>query len=98
MYMEYLPRNARIRVFVPTVRSQFVKEATKSDLVKVNKLQRPFTGRLQAIRCELTNEARSDAALEGVKNIVFVDTPSFLTGYDLPNAQREFSSWFDKIV
>jgi len=79
-------------------KSWFIREATKSDLVKVSKHQHPFTGKLQAIRCELTDEARKDPALQGVKSIVFVDTPSFLTGYDLPDARSEFDSWFDGII
>jgi len=33
---------------------------------------------------------------EGVKNIVFIDTPSFLTGCDRPDAREEFKKWLKK--
>ena len=76
--------------------SQFTKEATKSDLIKVSRNQRPCTGNVKAIRCELTDEAMGD--LQGVKNIVLVDTPAFLTGYNSLDARNAFMTWFDKIA
>ena len=76
--------------------SQFTNTATKCDLVKVSRDQHPFTGNVQAIRCELTDEAKRD--LQGVTNIVFVDTPSFLTGYDHPDPHKEFRVWFNQIA
>ncbi|KAH0828988.1 hypothetical protein J3R83DRAFT_2433 [Lanmaoa asiatica] len=78
-------------------KSWFIKEATKSDLVKSSRGYHPFTGKVQAIQCELTDEATTK--LEGgVKSIVLVDTPSFLTGCDHPDAEREISTWFDQTV
>ncbi|KAF8557848.1 hypothetical protein OG21DRAFT_131949 [Imleria badia] len=39
---------------------------------------------------------RSQAAGEGVKSIVYVDTPSFLTGYDNIDARKEIMTWINR--
>ena len=76
--------------------SQFVEEVTKCDLVKVGTNLRPCTAKVQAIRCKLTDEAKT--ALGGTiqKNIVFVDTPSFHTAQNDAAAEREMTSWLSK--
>ena len=76
--------------------SQFIKEATRGELVKSSRNYHPFTTKVQAIRCELTDEAKRDLQKEGVKSIVFVDTPSFLTEYDDIDAQKELRTWIDR--
>ena len=73
-----------------SVRSQFIKEATRSEFVKSSKGYHPSTTKVQAIRCELTDEARMGLKKESV---VFVDTPSFLTGCDDIDAQKEIKAW-----
>ncbi|KAG8220497.1 hypothetical protein J3R82DRAFT_3197 [Butyriboletus roseoflavus] len=76
-------------------KSWFTKAATKSDLVRVSRDSHPFTGEVQAIRCELNEEAKTKLQ-EGVKSIIFVDTPSFLTGYDHPDANKEIRRWLSR--
>ncbi|KAF8557844.1 hypothetical protein OG21DRAFT_1601376 [Imleria badia] len=75
--------------------SQFIKEATRGEWVKSSRGYHPFTTKVQAIRCELNDEAK-DLQQEGVKNIVFVDTPSFLTESDDFDAQKEIRTWVDR--
>jgi len=77
-------------------KSWFIKEATKGEWVKSSRGYHPFTTKVQAIRCELTDEAKTDLKKEGVKSIVFVDTPSFLTGCDDIDAQKEIATWMDR--
>lgn len=78
-------------------RLQFTREATKSDLVKTSRTNHPATNEVQALRCELTEEAKRELLQnEGVKNIVFIDTPSFLTGCDHPDAREEFKKWLNR--
>lgn len=72
--------------------SQFIQEVTKSDLVTPSDDLQPFTTKVQAIRCRLTWEAREALGRPSQKNIVFVDTPSFLTGRDY-GAEREMNTW-----
>ena len=56
-----------------------------------------MTGRIQAIRCELTEEARIALCAEERKNIVFVDTPAFHTNLakDMV-AEKEMTAWWMK--
>jgi hypothetical protein len=79
-----------------SVTSQFIKAATKGELVKSSRDYHPSTTKVQAIRCELTDEAKGDLKKEGVKSIVFVDTPSFLTGCDDIDAKKEIRTWIDR--
>ena len=72
--------------------SQFIKEATNSELVKSSRGYQPSTTKVQAIRCELGDEAKMK---EGVTSIVFVDTP-FLSGCDDIDAQKEIRAWIDQ--
>ncbi|KAF8553436.1 hypothetical protein OG21DRAFT_1247506 [Imleria badia] len=81
------------RPFIP---SQFVQELTKSNLVKVSANLRPCSARVQAIRCKLTDEARTALLAVTQKNIVFVDTPSFLTGQNDGAAEKEMNHWLRK--
>ena len=76
--------------------SQFVEEVTKSDLAKVDTNLRPCTAKVQAIRCKLTEEAKT--ALGGAiqKNIVFVDVPSLHAGQNDGAAEKEMQSWLSK--
>ena len=76
--------------------SQFVEEVTRSDLVRVGTNLRPCTAKVQAIRCELTEEAKQALGHAIQKNIVFVDTPSFHTGGNDGLAEREMKGWLDK--
>ncbi|KAF8420755.1 hypothetical protein L210DRAFT_3574204 [Boletus edulis BED1] len=79
-------------------KSWFIKEATRADsLVKSSRDYHPFTKKVQAIRCELTDEAKIDLRKEGIKSIVFVDTPSFLTACDDIDAQKEVRTWVEQI-
>ena len=76
--------------------SQFVKEVTKSDLVKVGTSLQPRTAKVQAIKCKLTEEAKDALGGAKQKNIVFVDTPSFHTGRNDDAAEREMNNWLVK--
>ena len=69
---------------------------TKSNLVKVGTNLPPCTAKVQAIRCELTEDAK--AALKAMiqKNIVFVDTPSFHTCQNEGAAEKEMHRWLNK--
>jgi len=77
-------------------KSWFIKEATKGEWVESSRGYHPSTTEVQAIRCELTDEARIDLKKEGVKNIVFADTPSFLTGCDDIDAHSAMVTWIDQ--
>ena len=76
--------------------SQFVLEVTRNNFVEVGRNLRPSVAGVWAIRCKLTEEAKE--ALGGViqKNIVFVDTPSFHTGYNDTATEKEMTSWLSK--
>jgi GTPase Era involved in 16S rRNA processing len=76
--------------------SQFVQEVTKCDLVTVGTNLRPYTTKILAIRCELTEEAKKALGVAMQKNIVFVDTPSFHTGQNDEVAEMEMQSWLSK--
>ncbi|KAI9573230.1 hypothetical protein HD554DRAFT_2167504 [Boletus coccyginus] len=77
-------------------KSWFIREATRSELVKTSRDYHPFTTKVQAIRCELTDEAKTDLKHEELESIVFVDTPSFLTGCDDFDAQKEIRTWIER--
>jgi len=77
-------------------KSWFIKEATKGEWVESSRGYHPSTTEVQAIRCELTDEARMDLKKEGVKSIVFADTPSFLTGCDDIDAHNAIGTWIDQ--
>lgn len=82
------------RAFTP---SQFVTDATKSDLIVLGANLQPRTTKVQAIRCELTEAAKTALGGAMQKNIVFVDTPSFHTGHDDRVApEKEMESWLSK--
>ena len=84
-----------LRSEIELTSSQFVKEVTKSSLIKVGPNLQPHTANVQAIRCELTDGAKAD--LDAIqKNIVFVDTPSFHTGVDDEAAEKEMKNWLSK--
>ena len=53
------------------------------------------TAKVEALRCELTDEAKMGLKKEGVKSIVFVDTP-FLPGRDDIDAQKEIRKWINQ--
>ncbi|KAF8441314.1 hypothetical protein L210DRAFT_3536883 [Boletus edulis BED1] len=78
-------------------KSWFIKEATRAESVKSSRGYHPSTTKVQAIRCELTDEAKADPQNGGVESIVFVDTPSFLTACDDIDAQKEITTWIDQI-
>jgi len=77
---------------------QFVKELTKSGLIRVGKNLRPRTAKVWAIKCELTDEAKTALGDAIQKNIVFVDTPSFHTALDdgAAAAEKEMENWLSK--
>ena len=75
---------------------QFIKEATNSESVKSDRDFHPSTTKVQAIRCELTDDAKKELQKEGVKSIVFVDTPSFLTGHEDFDAEKEIRTWINR--
>jgi len=77
-------------------KSWFIKEATKGEWVESSRGYHPSTTKVQAIRCELTDEAKTDLKKEGVKSIVFADTPSLLTGCDDIDARNAIGTWIDK--
>jgi hypothetical protein len=81
------------RTLIP---SQFVEEVTKSDLVTASTHLKPSTSKVQAIRCELTEEAQKALGGTKQKNIVFIDTPSFHTGRNDKAAEKEMKSWLSK--
>ena len=76
--------------------SQFIKEATKGELVKSSRGYHPSTTKVEAFRCELTDDAKMDLKKEGVKSIVFADTPSFLTECKGIDAHKEIEAWIDR--
>lgn len=79
--------------------SKFVSAVTESSYIKVGKHLKPCTTEAQAIRCELTDEARTAlrAASTEQKYIVFVDTPSFLNGTrNEKEAEKNMSLWLSK--
>ena len=71
--------------------SQFIKTATRA----VRSYPLSTTTKVEALRCELTDEAKMGLKKEGVKSIVFVDTP-FLTGRDDIDAQKEIRKWINQ--
>lgn len=76
--------------------SQFVRAVTQArSLVEVGQSLRPCTGKVQAVRCELTEEARTVLGAGERKNIVFVDTPSFHTAL-INGAEKETNTWLKK--
>ena len=76
--------------------SQFVRAVTQArGLIEVGHTLRPCTGKVQAVRCELTEEARTALGAGGRKNIVLVDTPSFFTAV-IDGAEKETSAWLKK--
>jgi len=77
-------------------KSWFIKEATKGEWVKSSRDYHPSTTKVQATRCELDDEAKMDPKKEGVKSIVFADTPSFLTGCDDIDAHKAIRAWIDR--
>ncbi|KAH0828962.1 hypothetical protein J3R83DRAFT_2391 [Lanmaoa asiatica] len=75
-------------------KSWFIAEVTNSGLVKVGKTLRPCTAKVEAIRCELTEEAKAVLGASGQNNIVFVDTPSFHTGTgEDQGAEKNITQW-----
>jgi len=77
-------------------KSWFIKEATKCEWVESSRDYHPSTTKVQAIRCELTDEAKTDLKKEGVKSIVFADTPSFLTECSGIDAHKAIQTWIDR--
>ncbi|KAN0081616.1 hypothetical protein V8E55_009240 [Tylopilus felleus] len=78
-------------------KSLFVTDATKIDLIVLGANLQPRTTKVQAIRCELTEAAKTALGGAMQKNIVFVDTPSFHTGHDDRVApEKEMESWLSK--
>ncbi|KAF8557845.1 hypothetical protein OG21DRAFT_1601377 [Imleria badia] len=77
-------------------KSLFVEEVTKSGLVKVGIDLRPRTKTVQAIRCELTEGAKTALGATKQNNIVFVDTPSFHTAQNDGVAEKEMKNWLSK--
>jgi len=77
-------------------KSSFLNDVTKSRVVVVGTSLRPSTVTPQAIRCELTEEAKSELGVSSQKNIVFVDTPSFHTGRN-DGAEKEMGNWLNKV-
>ena len=69
---------------------------TKSDLIKVGTNLRSHTDDVQAIRCELTDEAKIALGVANQKHIVFVDTPSFHTGVNDQTAEGKMKKWLKK--
>ena len=60
------------------------------DHIKVGKKLQTQTKEVQAIKCELTAEARKALGAKARENLVFVDTPSFLTE---PEAESKMTAW-----
>jgi len=79
-------------------KSTFVSAVTQArDFVGVGQSLQAAAGKVEAIRCELTMEARNALGADERKNIVFIDTPSFHIDPDENNkAEREMSSWLKK--
>jgi len=79
-------------------KSWFIREATKGEWVESSEGYHPFTTQVQATRCELADETEMDLKREGVKGVVFVDTPSFFTGYDGIDAHKAIGIWIDRAI
>ncbi|KAF8132013.1 hypothetical protein EV363DRAFT_1449695 [Boletus edulis] len=78
-------------------KSTFIEQVTKSGFLEVGTSLRPCTVTVQAIRCELTEEAKDILGARAQKNIVFVDTPSFHTQPGRQDeAAEKVKSWLIK--
>ena len=77
---------------------QFVRAVTDAhDLIEVGRTLQTQTKTVQAIRCEPTAEARKALGAGERENIVFVDTPSFLTEPDATKkAVSEMTTWLEE--
>ena len=69
---------------------------TRSNLVEVGTNLLPCTAKVQAIKCRLTEEAKTALRATIQKNIVFVDTPSFHTYPDDGVTEKEMNRWLSE--
>ena len=70
---------------------------TAHDYIKIGEDLQTQTKEVQAIRCELTPEAREALGASERENLVFVDTPSFLTEPEASkNAESKMTAWLKK--